>query len=133
MLKTPSQIEGDFYRIARGSALGQTIRGDVYRNGMRPDNATGEDAVVAFLAGNDTNPQTGVVVLRIYVPDILFRGRKVKDIARFEELEGKVWEMIRAYRGEYYFKTEVSMTHAMHEEIGQHCLIARLEFQRITD
>lgn len=133
MLKTPTQIEGDFFAIVKSSVLGKSIRGDVYRQGMRPDDAKSEDAVVGWLTGRDSNPQVGVVVLRVYVPDIMHNKHKVRDIARIEELEGVVWEMIRSYRGEYCFTTDGSISTAMHEEIGQHCLVVRLEFSRITD
>ena len=45
MEKTEKQIEKDVFRIIRDSELKAVIDGVVYRDGMRPKNATTEDIV----------------------------------------------------------------------------------------
>ena len=50
-MKTEQDIERDFYHFISESEIGRTIRGAIYRDGMRPANAETEDLVIKFLEG----------------------------------------------------------------------------------
>lgn len=67
MAKTGKQVQGDIYRLFKGSTLYTMISGDVYRNGYRPRDSRLEDAVVTFTAGLPDQIQTGVVTVNIFV------------------------------------------------------------------
>ena len=90
-MKTEMQIERDFYTFIKESPIVAAIRGNIYRSEMRPANATTEDAIVKFLAGNDAQTQSGIVLLHVYVPDIVMTdGRKVA----YKMLIGEIEELI---------------------------------------
>lgn len=133
-MKTESQIERDFFTFIK-SALGTVIRGDVYRSEMRPANAVTEDAVVKFLAGTDTQIQSGIVLLHVYVPDIAWTdGRNVADKTRIGEIEESIIDFIRNNDDtEYLIETDGTPYSTLNVEIEQHLVVARLKFQRITN
>lgn len=89
MSKTGKQVQGDVYRLLKGSTLLSMISGGVFRNGTRPRDSRKEDIVVTFTAGLPGQVQTGVVTLNIYVPAInpYDNGVYVEDGARCEEIE----------------------------------------------
>jgi hypothetical protein len=134
MIKTGSQIERDFYALISASSLGKGIKGKVYRSEMRPADATSEDIIVKFLAGEDEQVQTGVVICNIYVPDVTkAKGRKVIDHARIAELELLVLSFIENFdSSEYLIKTDGSMQTYLNEEINQHLISVRIKFQRLN-
>lgn len=134
MLKTEQRIESDFYAIVKGSVLGKALRGGVYRPDMRPKGATTEDAVVKYLAGNCNKvTQDGVVVVNIYVPDITTAdGSRVCDMARIEELEELVLQMVAEDESEYWVETDGDPSTTKHEEIDQHCICVRLAYSRVA-
>lgn len=135
MAKSGSQIERDFYALIKASSLGKGIYGKVYRSEMRPANATTEDIVLKFLAGEDEQVQTGVVVCNIYVPDVLNKeGRKVIDHERIAALEELALDFIENSKDtEYSIKTDGSMQTYLNEEIGQHLINVRIRFQRLNN
>lgn len=133
--KTPSQIERDFYALINASNLGRSIKGKVYRPGMRPANATSEDIVVKFLAGEDEQVQTGVVICNVYVPDIAGTdGRMVIDHERIATLEELAIDFVNgSSQTEYLLKTDGSMSTYYNEEIEQHLINVRIRFQRLNN
>lgn len=133
MVKTGSQIERDFYAFISNSSLGKGIKGKVYRSEMRPYDATSEDVVVKFLAGEDDQIQTGIVICNIYVPDVLKAKRKVIDHARIAVLEELALDFIQNFsNSEYLVRTDGSMQTYLNEEIGQHLINVRIKFQRLN-
>lgn len=135
MIKTEQQIERDFYSFIKDSSLGKAIKGGIYRDEMRPANATTEDLVVKFLSGLDEQVQTGVVIINLYVPDISYStdGRKVKDAARIAELEELILSFVNDNADtEYWMQTDGSPTSMFNEDINQHLIYARIKFNRIS-
>lgn len=134
MIKTEKQIERDFYSFIVNSELGKVIRGKVYRDGMRPNDAKTEDLVVKFLAGIDGQIQSGVVILNLYVPDISYSdGRMVEDMKRIGELEELIISFIFSNGNtEYLMETDGSPVSMMNEEIEQHFIYSRIKFNRLS-
>ena len=135
MIKTEQQIERDFYSFIKNSSLGMAIKGGVYRDGMRPANATTEDLIIKFLSGYDEQVQIGVVIINLYVPDIAYStdGYKVKDSARIAELEELIISFIEDNEDtEYWMQTDGTPISMLNEEINQHLIYARIKFNRIT-
>lgn len=134
-VKTEQQIERDFYTFVKGSPLGKAIRGGVYRSEMRPANAQTEDLIVKFYTGIDSQIQSGTVIIDIYVPDIAYGndGRKVADKQRIGELQEFVLSFVNDNEdAEYLMETEVSPYTVPIEEIEQHCIKTRINFNRST-
>lgn len=133
-MKTANEIERDFYMLIKGSELGAAVRGTLYRSGMRPKNAKGEDLIVKFLAGSDEQIETGTVVLNIYVPDIEYSdGRKVEDKGRVGELEQLILNFVRDCKDtDYLIKTDGKPYSTDNPDIEQHLIVARLKFQRLN-
>lgn len=134
MKKTEIQIERDFYQLVKNSRLGAAIRGTVYRSEMRPNDATGEDLIVKFLAGSDEQIQRGTVIFNLYVPDINFEdGRKVADKKRIGELLELMNDFIEACDDtDYWITSDGTPYSTMNPDIEQHLIVARLKFQRIS-
>lgn len=133
-MKTGSQIETDVFKIIKGSELATAIRGTIYREGMRPLNATTEDAVVSFMTGLDNQVQTGALNLNIYVPDIdNGSGSKVKNGARCLELEVVAGRVIRSQvPGDYRFSLGAIIQTFKAEGTSQHFVNAKIKFELIT-
>ena len=134
-MKTEMQIERDFYTFIKESPIVAAIRGNIYRSEMRPANATTEDAIVKFLAGNDAQTQSGIVLLHVYVPDIVMTdGRKVADKMRIGEIEELILNFVRdSENTEYLIETDGTPYSTLNNEIEQHLVVARLKYQRITN
>lgn len=135
MIKTEQQIERDFYTLIVNSPLGEAVNKRVYRDGMRPANATTEDLVIKFLSGIDEQVQTGVVILNLYVPDVACSesGIKVKDAARIAVLEELILSFVNDNTDtEYWMQTDGTPTSMFNEEIKQHLIYSRIKFNRIT-
>lgn len=133
-MKTSSQIERDFFAYIANSAIGQNIGGSVYRSGMRDWNAKTEDAVVKFLAGEDEQIQTGVVILNIYVPDIIYSNGSRPNHARIAEIE----ELINSFfddfdSTEYWIKADTTPIVLDDSDIKQHHIYTRIKFQRFSN
>ena len=136
MIKTEEDIERDFYSFVQNSNLGRTIKGTVYRDEMRPDNANTEDLIIKFLAGLDEQVQSGVVIFNLYVPDIIHHsdGRKVIDHARIAVLQRAILDFIENSEDtEYWLQTDTTPTSMTNKEIEQHLIYARIKFYRLAE
>ena len=134
-IKTEKQIERDFYALIKHHTLGSEIRGTVYRDGYRPDDAKTEDLIVKFLAGLDEQIQSGVVIINIYVPDVPYSktGRKVEDLPRVEYLESLIQDFVKTNGDtEYLMETDGSPASSAIEGIEQHQIFARIKFNRLA-
>lgn len=134
MKKTGSQIEYDVFNILRGSLLATTIKGSIFREGMRPNGAKTEDAIVSFVAGLDDQIQTGVVNVNIYVPDIANGSAvPVKNGSRCQELEVLSNNIIQSrLPGEYRFKLGATIQTYKAEGIDQHFVNCKIKFELTT-
>ncbi|WP_010416064.1 hypothetical protein [Anaerophaga thermohalophila] len=134
MKKTGSAIEQDFYDILRSSQLPGVINGTIYKQGMRPLDAKTEDAVIAFVSGIDGQIQSGVVVVNVYVPDVVYDGRAYRNSARCREIETALNEIIGSINTPMYDCSLNDMIQTFKEEgLGQHFVNAKLNFRLITD
>lgn len=133
-MKTEMQIERDFFTFIKDN-IGANIRGGVYRSEMRPANSTDEDAVIKFLAGIDSQIQTGIMLLHVYVPGITMKdGNVVADKIRIGEIEEMILDFVNDNDNtEYLIETDGTPYASLNNEIGQHVVVARLKFQRITN
>lgn len=134
MAKTGKQVQGDIYRLFKGSTLYTMISGDVYRNGYRPRDSRLEDAVVTFTAGLPDQIQTGVVTVNIFVPDIdpYDNGVLVEDGRRTEELErlAQAWvDSLTAAVSCYKFKLMQTIYTEEEAEINQHFIVVKLAYE----
>lgn len=134
MEKTEKQIEKDVFRIIRDSELKAVIGGVVYRDGMRPKNATTEDIVVKFLTGIDGQEQSGVVLVHIYVPDIKSPsgdGELVPNITRIDLLEEKANSLLSSLEDtEYLFEKDGTPRSYPAEGIEQQFINVRIKYRR---
>ena len=136
MIKTEQQIERDFFSLIQNSPLGNAIKGGIYRDEMRPANATTEDLVIKFLSGIDEQVQTGVVIINLYVPDITCSkdGRKIKNIIRIAELEELILSFVNnSANTEYYMQTDETPISIFNEDINQHLIYTKIKFKRVTE
>ena len=134
MAKTGKQVQGDIYRLFKGSTLYTMISGDVYRNGYRPRDSRLEDAVVTFTAGLPDQIQTGVVTVNIFVPDIdpYDNGVFVEDGQRTEELErlAQAWvDSLTAAVSCYKFKLMQTIYTEEEADINQHFIVVKLAYE----
>ena len=134
MAKTGKQVQGDIYRLFKGSTLYTMISGDVYRNGYRPRDSRLEDAVVIFTAGLPDQIQTGVVTVNIFVPDIdpYDNGVFVEDGRRTEELErlAQAWvDSLTAAVSCYKFKLMQTIYTEEEADINQHFIVVKLGYE----
>ena len=134
MVKTGKQVQGDIYRLFKGSTLYTMISGDVYRNGYRPRDSRLEDAVVTFTAGLPDQIQTGVVTVNICVPDIdpYDNGVFVEDGQRTEELErlAQAWvDSLTVAVSCYKFKLMQTIYTEEEAEINQHFIVVKLAYE----
>ena len=134
MAKTGKQVQGDIYKLLKGSTICSMISGDVYRNGYRPRNSSLEDAVVTFTAGLPDQIQTGVVTVNIYVPDIdpYDNGVFVEDGQRTEELERLAAEWVDSLTAAvscYAFKLQQTIYTEEEAEINQHFIVVKLGYK----
>ena len=134
MRKTGLEIEADVYTLVKNSAVKTAILGSLYRDGMRPLNATTEDAVVSFLAGLDGEIQSGVLNLNIYTPDIVSKDFKVKNITRLVALEAIANSFVQSLSisSDYIFELDKMIQTFKAEGIDQHFVNARIKFRLST-
>lgn len=134
MAKTGKQVQGDIYRLFKGSTLYSMISGDVYRNGYRPRDSRLEDAIVTFTTGLPDQIQTGVVTVNIFVPDIdpYDNGVFVEDGQRTEELErlAQAWvDSLTAAVSCYKFKQMQTIYTEEEAKINQHFIVIKLKYK----
>lgn len=134
MAKTGKQVQGDIYRLFKGSTLYTMISGDVYRNGYRPRDSRLEDAIVTFTTGIPDQIQTGVVTVNIFVPDIdpYKNGVLVEDGRRTDELErlAQAWvDSLTAAVSCYKFKLMQTIYTEEEADINQHFIVVKLGYE----
>ena len=134
MAKTGKQVQGDIYRLFKGSTLYTMISGDVYRNGYRPRDSRLEDAIVTFTTGIPDQIQTGVVTVNIFVPDIdpYKNGVLVEDGRRTGELErlAQAWvDSLTAAVSCYKFKLMQTIYTEEEADINQHFIVVKLGYE----
>ena len=134
MAKTGKQVQGDIYRLFKGSTLYTMISGDVYRNGYRPRDSRLEDAIVTFTAGIPDQIQTGVVTVNIFVPDIdpYKNGVLVEDGRRTDALErlAQAWvDSLPAAVSCYKFKLMQTIYTEEEADINQHFIVVKLGYE----
>lgn len=101
MKKTGLQFEQDFFNAVKDS-LG--IKGKYYRDGIRPaENVNvSEDCLVIYKAGIDGDIQIGYVTINVYVPNISFDNRKIKNISRCAVIESSLNQFAETVRLDGY-------------------------------
>lgn len=134
MTKTSKQVQGDIYRMLKGSPFSSMISGEVYRQGYRPRDSRKEDAVVIFTTGLTDEIQTGVVTVNIFVPDIdpYNNGVLVEDGERTERIERLAQEWVDSLTTEvscYKFKLQQTIYTEEEEEINQHFVVVKLKYE----
>ena len=101
MKKTGLQFEQDFFNAVKGSLA---IKGKYYRDGIRPleNVAVSEDCLVIYKTGIDGDIQVGYITINVYIPDLSFDGRKVKDIGRCLVIEESLNQFAESVRLDGY-------------------------------
>ena len=137
MRKTSEEIEADVYAALKNSSIKTLIAGNIYLNGTRPLNLRTEDALITFVSGIDSQVQTGIVNVNIYVPNInngQSNGLKVKDVKRCKEIAIALQAFQLSIRvlSEYYFELDSIIKTFKVDEIEEHFVNCRLKFKRIT-
>ncbi len=96
-MKTGLHFEKIFFRAIKDQL---PISGGYYRDGVRPlDNvSTSEDCVVIFKTGIDGDIQRGFITINVFIPDISFDGRQIKNIARCELIEEALQDFYKSLR-----------------------------------
>lgn len=112
MRKTGLAIEEYIYQLMVANLV---VGGRIYRNGTRPFDSKGEDAVVSFLSGRDGwdgFSQSGIVNVNVYVPNIEFNSPYlVKDVARCEAIEEQLLSIIENHKtGDFLLETDGTPT-----------------------
>lgn len=136
MKKGASQIEQDIFNVLESFFSG-VIGGTVYMQGCRPLDAATEDVVIAVTSGDADQIQIGRARINIYVPDIDNNsGTPVPNKGRIQELEkfdSAVVVALNTVLFEEYEFYLFEMTDTVKvEEINQHFVNIKLEFERIT-
>lgn len=134
--KTETEIERDLFRLVKASPLYQEVRGNLYRRGMRPRNATTEDIVVTFISGEESQEQNGVINLNVYVPMITVGANtnKVQDLARVESLERLVLDFVENIESTEYLYSLRSAPVTLDDPqmIDQTTINTRVYYRRTT-
>ncbi len=134
--KTETEIERDLFRLVKASPLYQEVRGNLYRRGMRPRNATTEDIVVTFISGEESQEQNGVINLNVYVPMITVGANtnKVQDLARVESLERLVLDFVESIESTEYLYSLRSAPVTLDDPqmIDQTTINTRVYYRRTT-
>lgn len=131
MIKSELQIEQDIYNLLRDE-LKSMIKGNVYKNGMRPIDAHTEDAVIAVSDASADQIQSGHVQINVYVTNI----GDMPDKARMTELSEQhenLCELMNALTtDEYTFYPSHAARPYEVPELRQHFVNFEIEFERIT-
>lgn len=122
-----------FDALKASSAITDTITGDVYVMGERPDDSEKEDIVINTITlSQDSEPQKGVSNVNIHVPDIDVRiaGRTQKKAnrKRLKDLSTIVLEVLRAVNIEGFRYWISLQTTIKVPEISQHFVNLRIEW-----
>jgi len=130
MIKTGSDIEKDIFVLVKNSTLASSINGGVYRDELRPEDSTKEDAVIIFINGLNGDTQVGVVSINVYVPDTLSGKRYIKNVKRCNEIETLCMEFANSIPVNNYLikANEIISTFENIPKINQHYVNVKLKF-----
>lgn len=132
MLKTSTSIERDIIELLRGSELLEELRGTLYRAGLRPADATSEDAVLHFLTGRDEQIQEGFVMLTLYVPHLPL-SRPLPDYERIDLLQRLVLRWLpTTATSSYLITTDGTPAAIPAPGAPYHLITARLRYRRLS-
>lgn len=128
-------------REAESPMVSPALSGDVYYRGMRPmqreqGGTDMEDIVVAVIAGNDRQVQTGSCVVNIYVPDIHVQsGAFMKDKTRTDMVEvwAKTLPTLLTRRGDILFSASSIVMTLAEESIHQHFVSLKMDFRLLNN
>lgn len=138
MAKTAKQVQTDIIKLLEGSILAEGVNGAIYRatpdSSNRPRDSRMEDIEVIFTSGLPDQIQTGVVTLRIWVPDIdpYANGVLVENGARTAEIEALAqrWvDSLKAGLSNYLFRLQQTIGTEAEPDIAQHFVSARLSYR----
>lgn len=133
---TGQQVTQQVYNLLKDSPLASFITGGVYKKGQRPRDSKLEDAVVMFVSGLDSQIQTGVVVINIFVPDITNENRLVENIKRCEQIEVEADEWVNSLTADvsdFLWRKARTIYTEQDAEINQHFVSIRLKFELFTN
>ena len=135
-------LEKRLYDIAKTfNASVLNVGGKVYYRGLRPiqknSSSYKEDIVIAFLAGDGTDVQSGTCLLNVYVPDMqvgsgMFYTNKERCVAIAEALEQFPMFANQSDSGIYFKQSGMIATFA-EEDIKQHFVSLKLEFKVLNN
>lgn len=138
MAKTAKQVQTDIIKLLEGSILAEGVNGAIYRatpeSSYRPRDSRMEDIEVIFTSGLPDQIQTGVVTLRIWVPDIdpYANGVLVENGARTAEIEALAqrWvDSLKAGLSNYLFRLQQTIGTEAEPDIAQHFVSVRLSYR----
>ena len=135
MNKTAEEIEEDVFLALQKSELKNIIGGGIYYTETRPINSKNEDAVIAFLAGTDSQIQRGVVCVNVYVKNINNEtSSSVKHKKRCKEISRLLADFQQSNRilNEYYIELDSIIKSFKSDDTDEHFVNCRLKFKRIT-
>ena len=139
MAKTAKQVQTDIITLLEGSILAQGVNGEIYRatpdSSYRPRDSRKEDIEVIHTSGLPNQRQTGVVTIRVWVPDIdpYGNGVLVEDGARTAEIEtlAQRWaDTLTESQPEpdYLFGLQRTICTEAETDIAQHFVSVRLTY-----
>lgn len=136
MKKGTSQIEQEIFNVLESFFSG-VIGGTVYMQGCRPLDAETEDVVIAVTSGTADQIQTGRARVNIYIPDIdnnsgslVPNKERIQELERFDSAVVVALNTVLFEEYEFYLFAMTDTVKA--EEINQHFVNIKLEFERIT-
>lgn len=129
-MKTESEIERDIMSLMEGCDLLDAVDGALYRNGYRPRDSKKEDITVTFIAGVPGEVQSGTVLVRIYLPDVVCCGVSVKNprCGELERLADDWVGRLTADRSNYLFELSDTIHTVREEDLCQHYVAVRLKY-----
>lgn len=138
MTRTGKDIQDDFYRMLKGSALDTAVSGTVYKNGYRPRDSRLEDITVTFTTATARQVQEGVVTVNIYVPDIdpYSNGVYVEDGARTMALERSAMDWfdgISRSAAPMRLRLQETVYTMADTDLRQHFIVMRIRFNYLDD
>lgn len=136
MKKGTSQIEQEIFDVLESFFSG-VIGGTVYMQGCRPLDAETEDVVIAVTSGTADQIQIGRARVNIYIPDIdnnsgslVPNKERIQELERFDSAVVVALNTVLFEEYEFYLFAMTDTVKA--EEINQHFVNIKLEFERIT-
>lgn len=134
-MKTGFQVETDFYRAVKNTELYRKIKGDVYRDGLRPRDSKKDDIVIRLTALSVGQLQEGVLTILVFVPDIEMSGvgnlkRDINRLSKFEDLGAKAVEEIRKELKDEYNEVKLQTGIQSYPDSNEeHFVSIRIQFQ----